>query len=64
VREEPLAWLASRGTQQAADPATDRRSVKRDGRGAEAQPTCAGRDHGEAQAQEGQVGRWLLIVAQ
>jgi hypothetical protein len=64
VREEPPAWVASRGAQQAEDPATDQRQAKRDGRGAEAQPIRASRHHGEARAQEGQVGRWLLIVAQ
>jgi len=56
--------VASRGAQQAEDPATDQRPVKRDGRRAEAQPICAGRTHEEAKAQEGRVGHWLLIVAQ
>jgi hypothetical protein len=42
VRDGPLAWLASRGAQQAADPATDQQQVKRDGRGAEAPPRHAG----------------------
>jgi len=38
--------------------------AKRGGREAEASPSGPGKDHEEAQAQEGQVGRWLLIVAQ
>jgi hypothetical protein len=42
VRDGPLAWLASRGAQQAADSATNQRQAKRDGRGAEAPPICAG----------------------
>jgi hypothetical protein len=40
--------------------ATDRLLVKRDGREAEASPLCRGAHHEEEQAQEGQVGRWLI----
>jgi hypothetical protein len=57
VREDPLRWVAARGTQRGADPATDRWFVKRDGRRAQARYTCWGADHGEGKAQEGQVGR-------
>jgi hypothetical protein len=56
VREVLLQWLASRGAQRAGDSATDLRFVKRDGLGAEALTTCRGATHGEAEAQEGQVG--------
>jgi len=47
----------------AEGPATDRGYVKRGGSGAEARPDLAGADHGEAEAQEGQVGRRTLNVA-
>jgi hypothetical protein len=56
VREVLLQRAASRGTQRADDPATDRRFVKRDGLGAEAPTTRGSTTHGEAEAQEGQVG--------
>jgi len=62
VRGGPLAELASRGAQRAEGPATDRRRVKRGGSRAEARPGFAGADHGEAKAQEGQVGRRSLNV--
>jgi hypothetical protein len=55
VREVQLRRVASRGAQRLGDPATDPRVVKRDGRGAEALPTCLGAYHEEAKAHEGQV---------
>jgi len=63
VRVGSRAGLASRGAQGSVGPATDLGPTKRGGRGAEAPPRTAGVDHGEAQAQEGQVGRWSLNVA-
>jgi hypothetical protein len=57
VREASLQRVASRGAQRCGDPATDPRGVKRDGRGAEALPTCWGAYHEEAEAHEGQVDR-------
>lgn len=58
MREGPLARVGSRGAQRVEGPATDQRIAKRGGCGAEALPTHAGANHGEAEAQEGQVGRW------
>jgi hypothetical protein len=58
VREAQLQRAASRGAQRADDPATDRPSAKRDGLGAEAPTTRGSEDHGEAEAQEGQVDHW------
>jgi hypothetical protein len=49
--------VVRRGAQEALDPATDRTLPKRDGCEVTASPALWSQDHGEVEAQEGQIGQ-------